>query len=335
MVTYKNIHDIGGYVTPNGSSSFFAYVVTRGFMRADLWNNIAGADIASLTANPAYPVVIDQSLILSNADWNPLDAHSSYGLRFYGYFTPPALGINTYKFYVLNDDGFDFWLSSDSTVANLNQYLAAATPNNAPFHETGNGYVTIPLGSGTNYLMMVRLKQNAGTHFVRMAVKLATDLTDPSLLSPMPGSMLSSFADPSLAGNIGITQQPQPVSARENDLVSFNVVATNTFGYPQGYQWYLGTNTATNTVIWFPIAGANSDTYTTNYVASTWNNRQFRVDVSVPGKVITSQATTLTVAADTTPPSSASPKIPRWPTRCPSCASGSPNPCGGSGCWAR
>ena len=105
-------------------------------------------------------------------------------------------------------------------------------------------------------------------------------------MSPLPGTLLSSFADPTQSGDIGITQQPQNVSARENDTISFSVVATNTYGYPQGYQWYSNMVVGTTTN-WVPIVGATSDTFTYAFVPLSLTNRHFRVEVSVPGKAIT------------------------------------------------
>lgn len=88
----------------------------KGSILREFWRNIPGDSIAFLTSHPDYPEkpTSRNEIAFIQA---PIDQGDNYGTRLRGYLHPPDTG--KYVFYLVGDDFTTFYLSTDSTAAQI------------------------------------------------------------------------------------------------------------------------------------------------------------------------------------------------------------------------
>jgi len=158
----------------------------------------------------------------------------------------------------------------------------------------GIQYGPVTLQAGVPYYIEGIYKEGGGGDWMAVAAKLASDPTDPASLSDIPGKYLASLGNPDAAGEIVVATAPQSVSTYINQFATFSVDATSSLGYSIFYQWQKsidGGNT------WVDIVNANTKKLTVGPLTIDDNGALFRVQMSVPGKIVTLQAS-LTVTED-------------------------------------
>ncbi|HEY4414493.1 MAG TPA: PA14 domain-containing protein [Verrucomicrobiae bacterium] len=201
-----------------------------------------------------------------------------------GYFIPSVSG--NYVFFCNSDDDADLFLSTDDSFAN-SRMVAQQTSNasGALVWSSGGGTASqvrsdtfvdpnaggspyasgIPLVAGQKYAMQIVHHQGGGGTYSCVTAKLNTD-PDPvdGTSGIIRGSMVGTYAP--RCTYVGITNQPQSVTANNYASASFTVGAETDSTLPVGpegdwrnsfnnfltYQWYK------NGV---PMSGANSATY--------------------------------------------------------------------------
>ena len=108
-------------IAPDSQISFRSWVVTQGFAKEEFWYNIGGGVLVSdLTNNAAYPNSPSQVRYADLLE-SPNNLADNYGVKISGYIVPDVSGAH--NSYMSADDGASFYLSTDSTPANL-QLLA-------------------------------------------------------------------------------------------------------------------------------------------------------------------------------------------------------------------
>jgi hypothetical protein len=311
-----------------GISTQAAPVETPGFLKYEVWfpplrdSALTGGAVSFLTADPNYPATPDATSYASawdNRTVFPDDSHEQYGDRITGWLTPTVTG--DYNFFSRADDASELWISTDSTPANL---ALVAAGGNASFLEPGAAQTTVTplhLVAGTKYWVQSLHKESTYTDFLEVAWRIVGNTTPAARLTPIMGTMLSSMADPTGA-SLTITQQPQATSTPENTTVTFSVVATavtpyleytgtgiDSNGQPlQGGTAPLGTASQIGTFYqWFTngvaVQGANGMNYTIPWPKQAVDGgNKVKCYVAVPGVPTYSSEVTLTVTADTTPP---------------------------------
>ena len=300
-VTVQNVTDLSGNpIDPNPCTlSFSAPIISCGFLYFESFKNIGGADLGSLTANPAYPNSPSEVGYVGGFNsraFYPSDSLENYGARMRGLFIPPTSG--NYIFYIRSDDASRLLLNPTGPDA------AGAIVLTEELGCCGNfsGHASAPqaLTAGQMYYIEGLYKEGGGGDYMQAAVKLDTDPTPPDQLQPISGNYLATLADP-VGASVTVSNpadqcnilDPQNLSLSNS---TFSVVATgasaanpNTGIY---YQWSRDG---------VPIPGANGTSYSINPKLSD-NGAKFSVSVYVPGATASSTEATLTVKQPNTPP---------------------------------
>src|SRR4051794_33547969 len=68
----------------------------------EVWNNIAGTDVALLKSDPRYPNSPSSSNLVTDFFESPTNVADNYGQRMHGYIVPPKTGA--YTFWIATDD---------------------------------------------------------------------------------------------------------------------------------------------------------------------------------------------------------------------------------------
>ena len=298
-------------------------VETQGFLKYECWfpplrdATFTGTSISILQGDPNYPNTPDMVSYAAGFDTRPVfpdDTHDEYGARLTGWITPAQTG--DYIFYIKSDDASQLWISTDSTETSV--LLAAEEPSCCnPFMDAPAQQTTLPthMQAGQKYAVQIFLKEGGGGDFVQVAMQNASGTTPAASLTPLVSTMISSMADPAGA-SLTISQQPQSQTTPENVPVTFSVVAEAVTPYGQysaganptnGLAAALGTKRQLPAFYqWFTngmeVAGANGASYTIPWPKKAQDGTKVKCYVAVPGIPVYSSEVTLTVGADSTPP---------------------------------
>jgi endonuclease/exonuclease/phosphatase family metal-dependent hydrolase len=173
---------------PQGSGS-----ITR-----EVWNGIAGSNVADLTGNPAFPNSPSSTEPLTWYLQTPANAGDSYGQRIRGYVTAPQTGA--YTFWIASDNQGELWLSTDENPANRQKIAwvdAYTQPAEWSRQETDQVAVTqrsapVSLVAGSRYYVEVLHKENSGGDSLGVGWKLPGGLFERPIqarhLSPFDGT---------------------------------------------------------------------------------------------------------------------------------------------------
>ena len=207
-VTISDVTDLSGnLIDPNPCTlTFSAPIISCGFLYFESFKNIGGADLGSLTANPAYPNSPSEVGYIGGFNsrfFYPSDSLENYGARMRGLFIPPTSG--NYIFYIRSDDASRLLLNPTGPDA------AGAVVLTEELGCCGNfsGHASAPqaLTAGQMYYIEGLYKEGGGGDYMQAAVKLDTDPTNPNDLQPISGNYLATLADP-VGASVSITTQP-------------------------------------------------------------------------------------------------------------------------------
>lgn len=208
-LTVSNVKDqrAGGNLIGPNETAFRAPVMRNGALALDFYAGIPGNSVVELQSDFQWPDGVLRSLALTgfttmpltngdlatNPDFGPLG--SNYGMRIYGWITPEVSG--TYTFFLRSDDASELWLSPDSDPEKA-VIIAYEEGCCDPFKEPG-GTATetsepVTLTAGTRYYVEVLCKEGIGGDYVEVAWRSDDDTTPAAQLSPISGSVLSSYA---------------------------------------------------------------------------------------------------------------------------------------------
>ena len=151
---------------------------------------------------------------------------------------------------------------------------------------TGSGFNPVSGANSSSYTTPATTTANSGTTFEVTVSNSAGSVTSNVVTltvnpAPVPPS---------------ITTQPTNQTVTAGQTATFSVVASGTA--PLGYQWSKNTGTGFS-----PISGANSSSYTTPPTTNGDSGTTFEVTVTNSAGSVTSNAATLIVNAQPTPPS--------------------------------
>jgi len=276
-------------------TSFKSWVLSRGFARFDAYLNLTvpnNNDVSPILNSPNYPYNPSFYFYSNVVNWpQSVPDMNNYGMRWTFFFTATADG--TYKFEPAHDDAVRIYAALDGNPANKVAVFDEVCCNG--FAATEAGY-TVSLTNGQVVYFEELVIEAGGGDYAGLSVTLPSG----TYLAPIPAVYLSSYADSALGdtNGVGIAQQPQDQTIFENQTATFNVVVTNAGPNGAQYQWQVSSGGGAFT----DIPGALFSSYTTPRRALANNGDQYRVNVYVLGKTITSAPATLHVNADVTAP---------------------------------
>lgn len=301
----NNITDkasVANSIAAGSSREFGAWVLAKGFLKFESYLSITGVGVQALLDDPKFqagtPDAVGFVSAFDSRSFYPTDATENYGARISGFFTPDVSG--DYRFFSRSDDASQTFLSPDTNPGNATQ-IAEETGCCNGFLESPAAQTSEPqpLVGGTRYFVQMLYKEGGGGDYGQVAVRREGDPTPSGSLTPIPGRMLSTFADPD-AASITISSSPVSLTGSENTHVTFTAAGTGTPA-PVVLQWQ---RAEAGSETYVDIAGATGTSYTTPILKqATDNGAKYRVEVRVPGKTQSSGVATLTVIIDSTPPS--------------------------------
>ena len=236
-------------IQPN-STSFKSYVLTTGTLALDFYAKIPGTSVESLLNNAQYPHGVYTNLVLttfstlpltagnlnSNPGFGPRNLGDNYGVRVYGWITPPKSG--NYTFFLRSDNASELLLSADESAATTQIAFESACCEGFKEPAEGVNETSAPqaLVAGQKYFIEVLNKEGDGGDFVEVAWREESDTTPAGSLKPIASEFLSSLAPapqarfnaPVLAGGqVVISWTGTGVLEESSDLTTWTAVAGN------------------------------------------------------------------------------------------------------------
>ena len=259
----------------------------------------------------------DPALLELVSDFSaPSGIADNYAQRISGLFIPAVTG--DYVFFTASDNDSDLFLSTDSTIGkkqliaqqpswgNPREWTTAqgggnsdgnnVTQKRSDLFSPDNGTTTpfaagIHLIKGSKYYIEGVMHEGGGGDNFAATFKLFAD-ADPNNgdASAFTGSQIGIVVP---HGDITVVTQPTDKTIGEGEAVTFTAKATATGIVPVGYQWRKNDQ---------DIPGATKASYTTPFTTLADNGAKFQVVFTAPGSSVPSTQVTLTVVADTFPP---------------------------------
>lgn len=251
----------------------------------EVWENLSGGDLGSLTNSPGYPQQPTSTNYVTDFFEAPTDVLDSYGQRLHGYLLPPLSGA--YTFWVASDDNGALFLSTDENPANVR--LIAHVPGWTPAREWGRypeqQSAPITLTAGKTYYLSALMKEGGGGDNLAVRWLMPNGLEQAPMVATNLLPFGISFSAPVIAS------QPSPTTAVEGGFARFSVTLSTVGLY--SYRWQR--NGAS-------IAGADGPDINHGPVTMTDQGARFRCVVTNSLGAVTSAEAVLTVTPDTTRP---------------------------------
>ena len=282
-------------LAPNTTKTFQTFTAMSGILLREVFNGITGTTVANLTAAPAFmnhqPDVVG-TLTLFEA---PATYGDNYGQRVSGFVSAPEDG--SYTFYIASDDSSELWLSPDDSplnkamVASVNGYTGGREWTKYADTQTS---LPITLQKGNRYYIEALQKDGTGGDNLAVAWTLPSQAGQANSTNVIGAAYISGLVNPETA-TLQITQQPANATVLQNRPATFQVVASGTseVGTNVLYQWQRDNAN---------IANATNATYTLPSPQPADSGARFQCLVALSGKMLTSDAATLTVTADVAAP---------------------------------
>lgn len=294
QLTVDGVPDLAGnFSDPAVNFPFRTWVTSpAGGVRFDIYTGIGGNFVTDLVNNPIYPgspTATTNLTSFTSREFLPTDSLENYGGRMRAMFIPQTSG--SYIFYLNADDGSELYFNPAGPQPEGKQLIQSRADCCASF--AANASAPQSLTAGQAYYIETLYKEGGGGDICRVAVKLGSDPTDPATLAPIPGSLLGYPSAPAgVAGLVFITQQPVSINTNDNQLVTFSVGATNTYGLPMVYTWRKNGEV---------VPGVTGPTY--SFVATLADNgATISAEAAIVGSKVLSGTVTLGVVDDTVPP---------------------------------
>jgi hypothetical protein len=284
-----------------------AEVPTTGWVSGKIYDNISGTPVDNLINDAKYPNSPDRDAFhLRGLTFGEPNFGNTFGenlgVRIAGTLTPPETG--QYDFFVRSDDASRFYLNQAGAAIPdpfVDTPIAEETGCCNAFFETGIGasqttVSPISLQAGKQYGFLFLVKEGGGGDWGQVAWRKVGDPTPASSLPPISGVYVlpEGGCDP-VGASVTITKDPEDATVIANESVTFTAAAdfTSPWTTTPIYQWYKNGT---------PILNATSPTLTIPVASTADNGAKIKFLASVPGAAVYSKEATLTVQADTKPP---------------------------------
>ena len=304
-----NVVALGGLCVSSGSSTNLTTATFANVSLPDpvfgiyreLWTGLSpipGNSLAALTNTAYNPNWPDNPNTNYTTVYTALETETNTGLTLYGqrlrgFIVPPASG--PYTFWIASDDTSQLSVSTDETPANA-QVVAWVSTSTAPRQwnkETNQQSAPISLQAGHRYYLEALMQQGTGSDNLAVRWQLPNGTNEEPLSAVSPaGTRLLPYTGVIAAP--GIYQQPTNLTVSDGLDATFSVLTTN--ASPVTYQWLRNGVPLTDPTALTPVYILAHSNPTND------NNATFSCVLSNSSESITSAPVTLTVLADTIPP---------------------------------
>jgi hypothetical protein len=139
-----------------------------GFILREVWTEISGTSVNSLTSDINYPTNPNIRGLLTSFE-GPTNWADNYGTRIRGYLYPPADG--NYTFWIASDAASKLWLSTDDDPCNAVQIAYVTIPTNPRAWTTYTSQTSTPkpLLAGHKYYIEALQKEGTGNDNIAVA----------------------------------------------------------------------------------------------------------------------------------------------------------------------
>ncbi|MBN8456498.1 MAG: discoidin domain-containing protein [Verrucomicrobia bacterium] len=169
----------GGYADPDGDgfnnymewvSGGDPYVAggNPGYVQRDIWKNISGSTVASLTSAAAFPKPAGSSAFVSTP-LSFVSAGDNYGQRVRGMVVPPRAG--NWRFWIAGDDACELWVSGDTRPSGKRKAAFVSGWTNPGAYDTtpSQKSAAYTLGAGEARYFEILHKEGGGGDHVSVA----------------------------------------------------------------------------------------------------------------------------------------------------------------------
>lgn len=294
-VTVSNQMGRDAFSMPTASKAFSAWVFSQGAIKREMWNGI-GNPLSNLKASPKYPNNPDSVDYLTSMD-SPDLGKDNYSQKMSGWVKAPATG--NYTFFIASDDDSELYLSTDDQAAN--KQLIAKVTGWASYHQYNNEAnqksAPIALEAGKYYYIEALMAEGGGGDNLSVAWAPVGETTLADGEASIAPENMYGFVNPD-AAVLAITGQPVGATIEEGRSTSLNVSVYSSLSNTY-FQWQKKAAGGAN---WANIKGANSATYNTGALGMADSGTAYRVVITIPGAVATSDPAVVTVIQDVVVP---------------------------------
>lgn len=140
----------------------------RPALKREVWTDVAGYHVASLTADPGFPHSPDETTDLETFE-APKNTGDNYGQKISGYVVAPETG--DYRFWIASDDGGELWFAADGQPAGASRiaWTDVATGERSWDQFPSQRSALIPLVAGQRCYIEALMKEAFGDDFLAVA----------------------------------------------------------------------------------------------------------------------------------------------------------------------
>ncbi len=182
-------------VWPNSRAEMWLYDddYVVGALKSEVYTNITGSAVSSLTANARYPNQPDVTDLVYSLEggYLPGDLDDNYGERLSGWIIPPVTG--NYTFYIASDDASELWLSTNSSSANKQRIASVSGWTYFRYYTSSASQISpsVALVQNRWYYLEVLHKEGGGGDHLSVTWKPPGGSTPQNGAAPIPGSVLA------------------------------------------------------------------------------------------------------------------------------------------------
>ncbi len=167
---------------------------TRSGVLREVFTNIVGETVASLTSDPRFPSNPSFTRVEPNFE-APTDFAEAFGQRMRAQVIEPANGV--YRFGIASDDSAELWMSSDETPAH--RALIAAVPAWTASREflkfTNQISAPVTLRAGQSYYLEALMKEGFSGDHLAVTWQMPGAPAIANGHAPIPGAQLAPYSE--------------------------------------------------------------------------------------------------------------------------------------------
>ncbi len=164
--------------------------IRPGAVRCEIWKNVPGTTVESLTRHASYAGPPAETVLLSSfASIGRND--ENVGMRVRGFVAPPQSG--DYTFWIASDDESELWLSRGETAAERRKIASVSNyvPPNQWEAQPNQKSAPVRLEAGRRYFVEVFFKEGNGDDYL----SVGWQRPDGKIERPIPGEFLASVTE--------------------------------------------------------------------------------------------------------------------------------------------